>query len=252
MKTWRLIKTIEDRGAMQMAIDEAIFLARIKNKVPNTLRFYKWKPACVTIGFFQNLEEEIDIKKIQELNIDITRRYTGGGAVFHENELTYSLAISEKEISGDIVDSYKKICSAIIEGLNLLKIKTVFKPINDLLTVEGKKISGNAQTRKDGVILQHGTILLDLDVRKMFSVLKVPDEKIKDKLIKSVEERVTSLEKELGRKILFEELEKILIKGFESCFEVRIVEEELTKEELAEAERLFKEKYSNDEWINWK
>lgn len=252
MKTWRLIKKIETRGAMQMAIDEAIFLARIENKVPNTLRFFKWKPACVTIGFFQNLEEEVDIKKTQELNIDITRRYTGGGAVFHENELTYSLAISEKEIPGDIVSSYQKICSAIIEGLSLLKIKTIFKPINDLLTTNDKKISGNAQTRKEGVILQHGTILLDLDVRKMFSVLKVPDEKIKDKLIKSVEERVTSLEKELGRKIPFEELEKALIKGFENCFQVKIVEEELTEEELVEAERLFEEKYSNDKWINWK
>ncbi len=251
MKTWRLIKTITDNGARQMAIDEAILTARIKGKVPNTLRFFTWQPPCVTIGFFQNLEEEVNLIKAQSMGIDVVRRYTGGGAVLHEHESTYSLAISEKDASSDIVESYKDICSGIIKALLSLGIKAEFKPINDII-VGNKKISGNAQTRKSGVILQHGTILLDLDLEKMFSVLNVPDEKIKDKMIKVAEERVTSLKNELGKEIVNEEIEKALVYGFKKAFKIKMEVGELTSEELKHTEKLYKEKYTNNKWTNWR
>ncbi|MDZ7798711.1 MAG: biotin/lipoate A/B protein ligase family protein [Patescibacteria group bacterium] len=251
MKTWRLIKSITDNGARQMAIDEAILTARIKNKVPNTLRFFTWKPTCVTIGFFQNLEEEIDFIKTRSRGIDVVRRYTGGGAVLHEHELTYSLTISEKDVSSDIVESYKEICAGIIEALFSLGIKAEFKPINDII-VGNKKISGNAQTRKSGVVLQHGTILLDLDLKKMFSLLKIPDEKIKDKMIKAAKERVTSLKNELGKSVANKEIEKALIYGFEKMFNIKTEVGELTPQELKHAEKLYKEKYTNNKWTNWR
>ncbi len=251
MKTWRLIKSIADNGARQMAIDEAILTVRIKDKVPNTLRFFTWKPPCVTIGFFQNLEDEIDLAKARSKNIDIVRRYTGGGAVLHEHELTYSLTISEKDVSSNIVESYEDICGGIIEALLFLGIKAKFKPINDVIA-GNKKISGNAQTRKSGVVLQHGTILLDLDLEKMFSVLKVPDEKIKDKMIKVAKERVTSLKNELGKNIANKEMEKALIYGFEKMFNIKTKVGELTPEELKHAEKLYKEKYISDKWTNWR
>ncbi len=247
MEIWRLIKTIKTNGAMQMAIDEAILTHRIKNKVPNTLRFFTWNPKCLTIGYFQNLKKEVDIEKAKALGIDVVRRYTGGGAVFHDKELTYSLAISEKYVPQDITESYKFICSGIIRGLNLMGVASDFKPVNDIV-VGNKKISGNAQTRKEGVVLQHGTILLDIDVKKMFSLLKVPDEKIKDKMVKAVEERVTSLTKELGRDVSVDELRGLLIKGFEDAFRVRFEESELTNEEKMLAKKLCKEKYSKSEW----
>ncbi len=251
MNTWRLIKTTADSGAKQMANDEAILTARIKGTVPNTLRFFKWQPSCVTIGFFQNLEDEIDLIKAQSKNIDVVRRYTGGGAVLHEHELTYSLTISEKDVSSDIVGSYKEICGAIVEALLSLGIKAEFKPINDII-VGNKKISGNAQTRQSGVVLQHGTILLDLDLEKMFSVLNVPDEKIKDKMIKTAKERVTSLKNELGKNIANKEIEKALIYGFEKKFNIKTEVKELTFEELKHAEKLYKEKYTSDKWNYWR
>ena len=252
MNAWRVLKSREDKGAMQMAIDEAILTARSKNQVPNTLRFFTWKPVAVTIGFFQSLEQEIDVKKTSELGIDIIRRYTGGGAVLHDKELTYSMTLSEKDVPQDIIESYKKICAGIVNGLKSIGIDSAFSPINDII-VNGKKISGNAQTRRSGVVLQHGTILLDVDAKKMFSVLKVPDEKIRDKSIKNVEERVTSLKKELGgRDITLKDLEKALTAGFEQVFDVKFAEGELTLGEIKTAERLYKEKYSTREWCYWR
>ncbi|MEM7816004.1 MAG: lipoate--protein ligase family protein [Candidatus Aenigmatarchaeota archaeon] len=251
MEEFRLIRTIEASGAVQMAIDEAILTARIRNLVPNTLRFFTWKPPCVTIGFFQSLEQEVDVKKARELGVDIVRRYTGGGAVFHDKELTYSIVLSEKEASADIIESYKKICGGIVSGLETLGIKAEFKPINDIV-VNGKKISGSAQTRKGGIILQHGTILMDTDVKKMFSLLKVPDEKFRDKMIKAAQERVTSLKTEAGREINRKELENAIVSGFGNVFGARFSEGRLTKEETKLAERLQKGKYSTKDWCCWR
>ncbi|MEM5871325.1 MAG: biotin/lipoate A/B protein ligase family protein [Candidatus Aenigmatarchaeota archaeon] len=251
MEKWRLIKTIETNGAMQMAIDEAILIARTKNIVPNTLRFFKWKPPCITIGFFQSLEKEVDVKEARKMGVDVVRRYTGGGAVFHDKELTYSFVVSEKLVGKDVIKSYKKICNAIVEGLKLIGINSQFRPINDIVVNE-KKISGNAQTRKEGFVLQHGTILIDVDVKKMFSLLKVPDEKIKDKMIKNVEDRVTSIKKELGKEIDQKDLERSILKGFEKVFKVSFFESKLTDYEIKIAEKLCGEKYSTKEWCYWR
>jgi lipoyltransferase/lipoate-protein ligase len=245
---WRLLKLKQNNAAMNMAIDEAILISRIKNKVPNTLRFFTWDPKAVTIGYFQSLQKEINLDKLKELNLDIVRRYTGGGAVLHDKELTYSVFISEKEVCEDVLKSYEIICKSIILGLNLFGIDSEFKPINDIIA-NNKKISGNAQTRKQGIILQHGTILLDVDVKKMFSVLKIPDEKIKDKLIQFAEERVTSLKNIINREISPEELEPFIIKGFEEIFNIKLIQGELTKEEIETAEKLYNEKYSTKEWV---
>ncbi|MGM5482671.1 MAG: lipoate--protein ligase family protein [Nanobdellota archaeon] len=243
-KNWRLVKSIETNGAMQMAIDEAILDARINNLVPNTLRFFTWKPKCLTIGYFQSLQKEVNMERAKD--IDIVRRYTGGGATLHDKELTYSFAVHQRNVPGSIDDSYKIICNLIVKGLEELGLKAEFKEINDIL-VNGKKISGSAQTRKEGVILQHGTILLDVNLKEMFSYLKVSDEKIKDKMIKSAEERVTSLNEQLGRKISLEKAEKAMLKGFKSFS--KFSQKELTDYELRLAKKFYK-KYSSSEWRN--
>jgi lipoate---protein ligase len=247
MKKWRLIKPIETSGAMQMAIDEAILLARIKGEVSNTLRFFSWKPACVSVGFFQNPHDEVHLEKAKELGVDVVRRYTGGGAVFHEREITYSLAIAESDVAGSILDSYEIICGAVVEALCGLGLAARFEPINDI-SAGNKKISGHAQTRRSGIILQHGTILLDLDLKKMFSILKIPDEKIKDRLIKSAEDRVTSLTKELGRDVFFSEMARCLKSGFEKKFGVVFEESTLSQAEKERAVELCRNKYLNDDW----
>jgi lipoate-protein ligase A len=228
-----------------------MLIARSEGRIPNTLRFFRWKPPAVTIGFFQSLEQEVDVQMAKQTGVDVIRRYTGGGAVLHDKEVTYSLVVAENEMPPDIIESYKKICSAIVRGLEALGITSEFRPINDI-TANGRKISGNAQTRREGVVLQHGTLLLDTDVRKMFSILKVPDEKIRDKLISSAEERVTSLRQELGRDVSFEEAEEALTKGFRQALPANFFVAGLTGYEKSLADKLCKEKYSTREWNHWR
>ncbi len=189
---WRVIALEEHSACLNMGIDEAILEGIRDGTSPPTMRFYKWKPGAVSIGRFQSMRDEVNIERCRALGIDCVRRITGGGAVYHDQkgEITYSMIAPESLLPKGIRESYREICGWIIEGLSTIGIKAEFAPINDIL-VNGKKISGNAQTRRNGVVLQHGTILYDLDIGTMFGVLNISKEKISDKMIKSVEERVT-------------------------------------------------------------
>jgi len=231
-ETWRLLLTGFHSAAENMAIDRAILVANSKKMVPPTVRFYGWAPSAISIGYFQQLQGEVDIDACENHGVDYVRRITGGGAVFHENELTYSIVVSEDhpKISKNILESYGTICGAVINGLSHLDIQSSYAPINDII-VHGKKISGNAQTRKYQTVLQHGTILTDVDVEKMFSLLKVPNEKIKDKMISNVKERVTSIKHQKKEMITFDEVASAMKKGFEEAFDVTLEQGALIKEE---------------------
>jgi len=252
IEEWRLIELTVNDAYMNMAIDEAILTMIQKGKSPNTIRFYRWNPSAVSIGYFQSLIDEVDIEACKKLNVDIVRRITGGGAVYHDynGEVTYSVIASKEnpKIPEDILESYNVLCNGIVLGLKKLGLNPAFKPINDIV-VNGKKISGNAQTRKLNVILQHGTILIDVDVEKMFKVLRVSDEKIKDKMISSVKERVTSIKRELGREVDFNEVAEALKKGFEEALNIKLSPGRLAEEEKTLAEKLKMEKYSSKEWL---
>jgi lipoate-protein ligase A len=241
---------IED-APTQMAIDEAVAMARVKHGTPNTIRLYRWNPSAVSIGYFQSIEKEVNLEACKEYGVDVIRRITGGGAVYHDynGEITYSLVAPEDDpkIPRDILASYQLICGAIVNGLKGMGIDSEFKPINDIVA-GGKKISGNAQTRRHGVVLQHGTVLVDSDIRRMFQVLRVSEAKISDKLIQAVEERVTNLRRYLDRTVTFKESRDALIKGFEDTLDITLVPGELTEPE----EQLVKElhnKYSSHEWV---
>ena len=248
---WRLLDTGLNDAFYNMALDEAIVIARSKNLVPNTIRFFRWSPSAVSIGYFQSMEEEVDIKACDEMGIDYIRRRTGGGAVYHdtEGELTYSIIVDENHrlISRDFQETYRTLCSGLVLGLRQLGVPAEFKPINDIVA-RGKKISGNAQTRGMSIVHQHGTILRKVDPALMFKVLKVPSEKIRDKLIRSVEERVTSINDVLRRDVSFRELKDALIKGFEDSFGIKLMPGSITDFEEDLAQRLKVEKYASRKW----
>ena len=246
---WRLLKTENNSASNNMAIDRAVLVANSEGKVPPTVRFFTWKPAAISIGYFQSLEEEVDLDVCKKYGIDYVRRITGGGAVFHDKELTYSIVIPEDhfQIPKNIMESYGRICGALIKGLKQLGIESRYVPINDIVT-NGKKISGNAQTRKAKTVLQHGTIIMDVDVEKMFSLLKVPNEKIRDKLISDVKQRVTSVKHILGEVISFKKAAEAMKIGFEEEFDVELNEGTLTKEEIELTKKFEKEFFSTREW----
>jgi len=225
-----------------MAIDEAILIGGTP-----TLRFYKWRPSAISIGYFQSMEEEVNLKECEKQNIDVVRRITGGGAVYHDSngEITYSFVCPQEMLPKKIMDIYSLICSSLALGLRYIGLDAEHRGINDIV-VNGKKISGSAMTRKYGNVLQHGTLLLRVDVKKMFSLLKVGKEKISDKEIKNVEERVTSVEKE-GGVLDEEEIKRALMVGFEEKMHLRFYEGEITQEEISEAKKL-REKYESREW----
>lgn len=217
-----------------------------------TLRFYRWQPHCVTIGYFQSMADEVDLGACERLGVDAVRRVTGGGAVFHAQEITYSLIVPEGSplAPDDILESYRITCLGIVTGLARLGVGADFAPINDI-QVGGRKVSGNAQTRKRGCLLQHGTILLGVDLETMFGVLKVPAEKLKGKLLADAKARVASLDALLGREVGFVEAGAALAAGFDEAWAPLGVEFELgslTDEELAAARRLSMEKYSTEAW----
>ena len=255
---WRIIPLQTHNAFLNMALDEACSEAIAAGEVPPTIRFYRWQPSAVSIGYFQSLKSEVATEKCHQAGVDIVRRRTGGGAVFHdyEGEITYSVIAPEKLFPKGITESYHEICGWITTSLKLLNINSEFKPINDIVLAAGstdtagasqaaKKISGNAQTRRNGILLQHGTILFTVDVRKMFSLLKVGQEKIADKMIAAVEERVSSLKK-INPQLTLEQLYEALLKGFTQGKNHAMGD--WTDQEITRARELAKTRYSTDEW----
>jgi len=245
MKARLLIDTPKDVYT-NLSIDETLLKFC---KIP-TLRIYSWSRQSATVGRFQSLRDELDVAFCEQRQIQFTRRTTGGGACFQDDEIIYSLSIPvENEFfSPDLHDSYHFICEAVIRGLSKIDIQAEYKPINDLV-VGTKKISGCAQTRKNNIILHHGTLLMGVNPELMFRVLKVPKEKISDKLISDFKDRVTSIRDILHTDISKEKLTQCIVEGFEDIFGFNLYEDVLTDEELQYADKVKKEVFTNPDWI---
>lgn len=261
MNTWRILSMETHNAAMNMAIDEAILQARIADKVPNTLRFYRWKPSAVSIGRFQEIVKEVDVENCQKRGIDVIRRISGGGTVYHdaEGEVTYSVIAKTEDMGAkDITEVYSKIYAAISEALRMLGIPTDFNAGDAKncpnLTVKGKKISGSAQANKAGVVLQHGTLLLDVDLPRMFAVLRVPWTNNCMQVVSVAKGKITSAKNELGHEVSAETAINVIAHGFTVALGIQVVEDvqrlnsELIPEEIGTAMKLYNEKYLTKEW----
>jgi len=238
-----------------MAIDEAISKAKIEKFVPNTIRFYQWKPSAVSIGKFQDTEKQVHLDNCRKHGVDVVRRITGGGTVYHDakDEITYSVIANKEDLKAkDITAVYAKIYAGLAEAIKILGLTADFNEGNAKtcpnLTVNGKKISGSAQSHKKGVVLQHGTLLLDVDLEKMFTFLRVPWANTCTEIINVAKRKHTSLKKELGKDVSIREAYQALIEGFQKALNIQLVNSELTPYEHELAEKLYKEKYTTDEW----
>ena len=267
--TWRLIKSPAEPGAWNMAVDEAILEAIGAGAVLPTLRLYAWEPACLSLGYAQPISD-VDLPRLKDRSWDIVRRTTGGRAILHIDELTYSVAglQSEARLAGGVLESYRRLSQALLAALRHLglpvealpqpkaqgdnsrpKDPVCFEvPSNYEITVYGKKLVGSAQARKKEGVLQHGTLPLYGDLTRITQVLAFPDEALRKKTAERLLSRATNIETALNRIITWEEAAGALIAAFSNTLELNLVMDELTKGELSRAEELVKEKYAHPEW----
>ncbi len=255
MRYWRLLTLETHTAFFNMAVDEAIMRARIEEKVPNTLRLYRWRPSAVSIGRFQNIYEEVHLENCRIHGVDVVRRISGGGAVYHdmEDEVTYSGIVKREDLgTDDIAEAYSSICNGLIEAAHVLGVNAEYHQGNvkqcPNITVKGRKISGSAQAQKRGVILQHGTFLMKVDLKKMFTLLKSPWQNACIDLVSVAKKKITSVADELGSPLPTDQVCRALTYGFESALGIQLEKGDLTTYESGLAQRLEKEKFAAHAW----
>ncbi len=255
MESWRFLPLEVKNGYWNMALDEAILQAVISKKSSSTLRFFRWEPSTASIGSNQSLSKEVDINFCKEQGFNVVRRITGGGAVFHDSrdEITYSIVCPikylEKLNAIKVIEQFEIITQGIIAGLTIYGLNPEKGIVHcPALFLDGKKFSGNAQIRKMGYILQHGTILLDLDPELMYSVLKTPESVGKSRMVSSVRAKCIGIRPQLPNYNEKRLLDSLKI-GFEKTLGIKLKEGNFSDFELSLAENLIKERYSKIEWL---
>lgn len=274
---WRFIKSGNGTPADNMAIDEAMLIAHSEGKTPPTVRFYGWDPATLSIGYFQRAEDEVDFEELRKRGIGFVRRPTGGRAVLHDRELTYSMIVSEDypDMPTTVNEAYRVLSEGLLHGFRNLGLRAEMvnlgaeeekakyastagsaacfdSPSWYELVVEGRKIAGSAQTRSRGVILQHGSILLEMDVDQLFSLLRFSNERVKERLKQSFHTKAVAIGdicRAMGRPaVTYSQAEAAFHDGIGEGLGVRLVEGELTAYEKELAAQLAKEKYGSSDW----
>ncbi|TFF88322.1 MAG: lipoate--protein ligase family protein [Promethearchaeota archaeon] len=255
MDSWRFIPLQIRNGFWNMAIDEAILYDVTEGKIKPTLRFYKWKPSTASIGRNQSLSDEVDIEFCNQRGFNIVRRITGGGAVFHDQfrEITYGIICPinylKKQGASTLLEQFELITQGIVLGLKIFGLKTNKGIIHcPALFLDEKKFSGNAQLRRKGYVLQHGTILLDLDPELMYSVLKTPPNVSKSRMVRSVKAKCIGV-KEYLYNYDEEGFLNSLKQGFSKALRVEFENEKLSQHEKNIAKSLVEEKYKKDSWL---
>ncbi|MCL6572476.1 MAG: lipoate--protein ligase family protein [Bacillus sp. (in: Bacteria)] len=271
-EVWRFIDTGNSSPSFNMALDEALLDWHSEGKIPPVIRFFGWNPATLSIGYFQQVEKEIDMVAVKDHQLGFVRRPTGGRGVLHEHELTYSVIVSEEhpQMPKSITEAYRVISEGILKGFHQLGLDANFAVPKTLeerdalknprsavcfdapswyeLVVEGRKVAGSAQTRQKGVILQHGSILLDLDEDKLFSLFNYPNERVKERMKKAFKNKAVAINAISSRRITIEEAKEAFYKGFAQGLNIELEPYMLTREELAFVGKLAKERYESDEW----
>jgi lipoate---protein ligase len=246
---WRLIRGDPVEPPLNVALDEVITRRVGEGGRPPTLRFWgRYRPEVV-IGRFQSIQNEVDEAAAEEMGVEIIRRTTGGGAMFvePENIITYSISAPLDLVAGmSTVDSYAFLDDWVVEAFRSLGIDARYEPINDI-TSAGGKIGGAAQARRHGAVLHHATLSYEMDAARMLRVLRIGQEKLSDKAIKSAEKRVGPLRRQTN--LPREEIIGCMIETFSRWAGGNLTEDALAPEEVAEAEELVRNVYGTEAWL---
>ncbi|CCE59222.1 TPA: lipoate--protein ligase family protein [Staphylococcus argenteus] len=270
-ETWNFINTGSKDPYFNMAMDEALLNFVSRGEIDPVIRFYTWNPATLSIGYFQRLQKEIDIDKVEEKGFGLVRRQTGGRGVLHDKELTYSVIVPESHpnMPSTVTEAYRVISQGLLEGFKNLGFETYFavpktpevrqklkQPRSSVcfdapswyeLVVEGRKIAGSAQTRQKGVILQHGSILQDIDIDELFDMFIYKNDRLKAKMKEAFVEKAVAINDISDKHITIKQMEEAFEEGFKKGLNIQLKPLELTESQLAEVNELT-EKYRSDEW----
>lgn len=267
MDTWRLLITPPARGAWNMAVDEAVLEAVGRDQAPPTLRLFAWEPPCLSLGYAQPIGD-VDLARLQANGWDLVRRPTGGRAVLHTDELTYSVIapLDEPHVAGTVLESYNRLAQALVEALRLLVLPVEVQehapapaakdanpvcfevPSTYEITVGGKKLIGSAQARRREGVLQHGSLPLTGDLTRILQVLAFPDEISRLRAVERLRLRATTVEAALGRTVTWDEAARAFAGAFGSTLALDLQPGDLIAQERARAGELVAKKYAHPDW----
>lgn len=264
MQRWRLIVDGASDGATNMAVDDALLDSAAAQRSA-TLRLYTWRPACLSIGYFQPLAD-VDCAACDSAGVGLVRRPTGGRAVLHADELTYAVAgpLDAPPFDGSVVETYRRLAAALVAGLAELGLAAQSaapqRPTGRSgpacfdtagaheITIGGRKLVGSAQTRRGGALLQHGAIALDGDPAAVADLLAIsPDQR--RALRARLAARSTTLALELGRRPDSSAVIAAIARGFAQTLGVQLVADDLTADERSRAARTRAERYASAAWL---
>ncbi len=266
--TWRLLITPPNHGSWNMAVDEAILETTEQGESPPTLRLYAWDPPCLSLGQAQPLAD-VDLDRLQANGWELVRRITGGRAILHTDELTYSVTgpVNEPRLAGSVLESYNRLALALLEAVRTLGLpveiqsekvesKGVLNPVcfevpsTYELTVHSRKLIGSAQARRKSGMLQHGSLPLRGDLARICQVLVFPDETAREKTSHRLLSRAATVADVGEREVSWDRVAQAFIHGFEKQLHIHLNQGELSAKELSRTEALVGEKYGHPSWTN--
>lgn len=268
MTIWRLLITPPARGAWNMAVDEAILEHIGRGASLPTLRLYAWAPACLSLGHAQPFAD-VDLTRLRARGWEVVRRATGGRAILHTDELTYSVIApnDEPRVEGTVLESYNRLAQALLRAVQSLELPVEMKehagqagnlpnnnpvcfevPSTYEITVNGKKLIGSAQARKKEGVLQHGSLPLTGDLTRICQALAFEEETARVQAGERLLERAATVESALGRAVSWEDAAQAFIHAFEAQLGLSLKTGDLSPSESQRADELVREKYDHPAW----
>lgn len=249
MEDWRLLEVEYSDAPSNLALEEAVARQVGSGRSPPTFRLWRNRKAAV-IGENQSANLELHLDACRELGIEVVRRFTGGGAVYHDlGNLNYSICAPKPPLSSLEFQQalFRSAVDCAVTCLRILNLDSTQVPVNTVM-VRGRKISGGAGAVRWGAVFYHGSILVATDLQIVWKVLRLERPSATAGFVQSTRVPVTSLNRELGKEIPLDRVKSALNNAFTRNFKARLVSGLATEQELHAVSKLVKEKYGNDEW----
>lgn len=250
-----------------MAADEAMLESIQRGESKTALRLYSWNPPCLSLGYAQPFKD-VDVERLNSHGWDVVRRLTGGRAILHTDELTYSVTgpADDPILAGGILESYNRLARALLHSVQSLSVPVEIEPREDghdgqnpnpvcfevpssyEITVHGRKLIGSAQARKREGVLQHGSLPLTGDLARICDALVFETESARQAAKDRLLARATTIESVLSVETAWETAAQAFVRGFEAELGIRFESGEMSASEIQRTNELVEEKYAHPSW----